>query len=156
MSAPEPPLQIAVAALLRGGAGGPEVLIARRRADAIRGGLWELPGGKAEPGEAAADAARRELAEETGIVLPAGSGHVLGGVSQHDPHLPAERRLELTLVAFAAPADARPQPLAAAECRWESVERLDGYEWPAANRRLNEILRAHVRAWPSGPGPASR
>ena len=154
MSAPEPILQIAVAAILRMGPGGPEVLIARRRADAIRGGLWELPGGKADPGEPPADAARRELAEETGISIPAGTGHVLGSVDQHDPHLPAERRLRLTLVAFDAPRDADARPLAAAECRWESVDRLDAYEWPAANRRLNEILRAHARVWRPGPGPA--
>lgn len=30
---------------------------------------WELPGGGADPGEAPADTARRELAEETGILL---------------------------------------------------------------------------------------
>ena len=55
-------LEIAVAALWRATDAGTEVLIARRRASAIRGGLWELPGGKAEPGETPLTAAARELA----------------------------------------------------------------------------------------------
>jgi 8-oxo-dGTP diphosphatase len=38
------------------------------RAKPPRAGLWSLPGGHIEPGETAANAALRELAEETGIV----------------------------------------------------------------------------------------
>jgi 8-oxo-dGTP pyrophosphatase MutT (NUDIX family) len=37
------------------------------------GGLWEIPGGKLDPGETPWDAAQREFAEETGHPLPAGS-----------------------------------------------------------------------------------
>jgi 8-oxo-dGTP pyrophosphatase MutT (NUDIX family) len=148
------PLQIAVAALLRQGAAGPEVLIARRHDSAIRGGLWELPGGKADPDEGPVAAACRELAEETGVVVPPGIGRAIGSVDQHDPHLPTERRLTLTLVVFDAPPDASPRALAAAECRWDRVDRLDGYAWPEANRTLNAMLASHARAW--RPGPAHR
>ncbi|HYH30293.1 MAG TPA: CoA pyrophosphatase [Pseudonocardia sp.] len=46
-----------------------------RRARSLRGhaGQWALPGGRAEPGERSGAAARRELAEELGLVLDAGA-----------------------------------------------------------------------------------
>ena len=154
--APEPPAQapggperrieIACAALIRGDGAETEVLIARRRSDAVRGDLWELPGGKCDPGEDALAAAARELLEETAVTVRAAAGLVLGRVEQDDPHMARERSIALTLVAFRAPADAAPQAISSAECRWERVELLDGYEWPAANARLNAMLAQAMRA----------
>ncbi|HWM05378.1 MAG TPA: CoA pyrophosphatase [Actinophytocola sp.] len=50
---------------------GPALLLTRRAAT-LRGhpGQWALPGGRTEPGENPGPAARRELAEELGLVLP--------------------------------------------------------------------------------------
>lgn len=45
---------------------GPLVLLARR-GPGPAAGLWSLPGGRVEPGEPAAVAALRELAEEVGV-----------------------------------------------------------------------------------------
>lgn len=147
---PENRILIAVAALVRPGQAtrggrGPEVLIALRHPQAIRGGLWELPGGKASAGESASEAAARELLEETGVDVDPATGRELGTVEQDDPTLPAERWLRLTLVAFEAPPGAVPRPLAAVECRWERITALDRYEWPAANRTLNAFLAAAFR-----------
>lgn len=140
------PLRIAAAAVLRQGPDGMEVLIARRNAEAIRGGLWEYPGGKVMPGESSAEAAARELLEETGLAVDASSGTVVARSSHEDAGLARERAIVIELVAFRGPCGADPKPLAAAECRWEPVKRLDDHAWPAANVPLNAALRAFVRS----------
>jgi 8-oxo-dGTP pyrophosphatase MutT (NUDIX family) len=50
-----------------------QAFLLTRRAPTLRGhaGQWALPGGRAEPGESPGEAARRELAEELGLVLGA-------------------------------------------------------------------------------------
>ncbi|WP_231861166.1 MULTISPECIES: CoA pyrophosphatase [Frankia] len=62
--------------------GRPSFLLTRRAARLrTHAGQWALPGGRAEPGEDAATAARRELAEEVGIELSA--EEVLGSLDDY-------------------------------------------------------------------------
>lgn len=49
---------------------GPELLLMKREASGFGGGGWFLPGGHLEGAERPAEAAVRELWEETGIVVP--------------------------------------------------------------------------------------
>lgn len=49
-----------------------EILIARRRDDAMLGGLWEFPGGGQEGGESLEECLARELDEELGITVRVG------------------------------------------------------------------------------------
>jgi A/G-specific adenine glycosylase len=62
-SRPRPHVRAAVVALKHG----ERWFVQRRAPSGLLGGLWEFPGGKIEDGELPADAAARELAEETGF-----------------------------------------------------------------------------------------
>jgi 8-oxo-dGTP diphosphatase len=57
--------RVAAAVLVVNHAG--EVLLVRRAATTLMGGLWELPGGGVEDAESLLEAAQRELSEETGL-----------------------------------------------------------------------------------------
>ncbi len=65
--APAPAVRVVAAVVERGG----RLLVCRRPPHKRHGGLWEFPGGKCEPGESDADAARRELREELGVEVTA-------------------------------------------------------------------------------------
>ncbi|NHC45684.1 NUDIX domain-containing protein [Motilibacter aurantiacus] len=53
-------------------------LLVVQRAHAPSAGLWSVPGGKVEPGEADEEAVAREVAEETGLTVRV--GRLLGEV----------------------------------------------------------------------------
>jgi 8-oxo-dGTP diphosphatase len=67
-------------AVVRDGEG--RLLLVRRGREPGRG-RWSLPGGRVEPGETAAQAAVREVREETGLHVVA--GHLVGRVERPGP-----------------------------------------------------------------------
>ncbi len=54
-------------------------LLLVRRGHAPSAGLWSVPGGRVEPGETVAEAVEREVREETGLAVRAGT--VVGRIS---------------------------------------------------------------------------
>ena len=70
-------VEVVAAVVFRAG----RLLMTRRPPGGPHGGLWELPGGKLEPGESAPQALVREVREELGVAARA--GRTLG-VEEHE------------------------------------------------------------------------
>lgn len=124
------------------------ILIARRRATDMLGGLWEFPGGKREPGETMPACIRRELQEELGIETAIGPrlvvvrhaySHFTIELHAHFARLVGGRPRALHCDGFAwcAPADLDARPFSRAD--WKIIEALRG---PGRRRYEAWISRA--------------
>ena len=78
---PHWPKAAASIAVLRG-----DTVLLVERSKPPRAGLWSLPGGHIEPGESAAAAAQRELAEETGVTAELVGLVDILDIITHDEH----------------------------------------------------------------------
>lgn len=129
-------VQVAIAIVVE--QAGERVLICRRKADTVLGGLWEFPGGKLEPGETPEQAAIREVREELGIdVEPTGS---LDPITHAYPH--ATVTLSPILCSHIS---GEPQAVDCAEWRWVERADLTQYAFPDANAPLLGRLAAHLQ-----------
>ena len=146
------PIVVVGAALLDGG----RLLAARRSAPPELAGRWELPGGKAEPGETPEAALVRELREELGVE------------TEPVERIPGEWPLRPPYVLHAwtarlLPGSAGPKPLQDHdELRWLTPDEIWAVDWldqdVAAVREVAARLDAaaagsEVR---SGPGADTR
>ncbi|MCB1735206.1 MAG: Nudix family hydrolase [Gammaproteobacteria bacterium] len=121
------PLHVAAAAIIDEAGG--RVLLARRPDDKHQGGLWELPGGKVEPGEDVLTALARELDEELGIV-PRVSRPLI-----RVTHRYPERSVLLDVWRVTA-FDGVPHGREGQPVEWVSIADLWQRQFPAANRPI--------------------
>ncbi|MCY3762472.1 MAG: A/G-specific adenine glycosylase [Gemmatimonadetes bacterium] len=112
---------------------GGRLLIARRPAGGMLGGLWEFPGGKREKGESCADCLRREIREELDFDIEVGD-HLVS-VDHGYSHF------TITLHAFEARwAGGEPRAVGCDDWKWVGPEQLGDYPMPRADRRVLERL----------------
>lgn len=141
-------VEVAVAVVFRRTAGRVELLAARRHAEAVRGGLWEFPGGKIEPGEGAADAALREVEEEVGLggAMVVGAPAPLTVVAHSDPAVAREKSVRLHAFLLEVRPEAVARALGSHEVRWIGVAELGDFDWPKANAAVNDAIRTAFRS----------
>lgn len=123
---------VVAAAIVRGG----RVLAARRSGPPEMAGRWELPGGKAEPGEPPTDALVREIAEELGCEVEV-TGWLRGATPIGETH---ELRAAVARLVRGEPA-----PTEHDLVRWLGRDELDDVDWLEPDRPFLPEIRAALR-----------
>ncbi|MDX1568956.1 MAG: 8-oxo-dGTP diphosphatase MutT [Xanthomonadales bacterium] len=109
------------------------ILVQQRAPGTHQGGLWEFPGGKVEPGEAALDALTRELREELGVEVQ----HAEPMVRVNHRYPTQHVQLDVwTVVRYAGEV----RPLEGQPLRWLEPVALADLPMPAADRPLIRLL----------------
>lgn len=122
------------AAILRAG----QVLAQQRAFPPAVAGLWELPGGRVEPGESDEVALARECMEELGVTVAVGA--------RMGPEVILRSGLVLRIYCVALdPSDAVPEARDHQAVRWLGVGELESVEWLPGDRLLLPALRDLLR-----------
>jgi len=106
-----------------------EILIAKRRADDMLGGLWEFPGGRVEAGETFEGALARELREELAIDVDVIAALL---TLKH-----AYTHFRMTMHVFHCRHTSKtPRAIECDDWAWTTVDELDHYALSIADRKV--------------------
>jgi len=134
-SRPVPEVQIAAGVVFKNG----RVLITRRPAQGLLGGLWEFPGGKLRTGETPSAACLREIKEEVNldVTIEEPLAQVRHAYSHFRIHMHVFRcRFTAGRVRLNGPTDHR----------WVRIADIDRFAFPGANHKFIPLLKQHAAA----------
>jgi A/G-specific adenine glycosylase len=112
---------------------GDKVLITQRAPDGLLGGLWEFPGGKINSGETASSACKREIKEETGLVIEV--IETLTTVKHAYTHF--KIKMEVFICRYVSGKVILAGPVA---YRWIFLNEIEQYPFPKANHKFFPLL----------------
>lgn len=116
---------------------GETLLIQKRPAEGLLGGLWEFPGGKIEEGERGDEALLREIREETGLIVEL--GEKIGTINHAYTHF------KITMSAwYCTWIEGEAQTLASSQNRWIPFDELHKFAFPRANLKILELISPPV------------
>lgn len=127
-------IHVAIGALIRRDDNTNRLLITRRPGDTVLPGYWELPGGKAEPGESLEACLIREFHEEVGLQITV--KHAMPVIEHQYPHGLVRLHPFLCL-----DLGGEAQNLQVAEHRWVTSDELPAYDFPSANASLMKAIQ---------------
>ncbi len=131
-SKPTPEYHIAVGVIYKKN----RVLITRRKAEGLLGGLWEFPGGKVKSDETAESACVREIREEVGLSV--GKVDYLTRVNHAYSHF------KIVVDVFRCNYGAGEVVLnGPVDYRWVRIEEIDQYPFPRANHKFIPLLKSN-------------
>jgi mutator protein MutT len=113
-----------------------KLLITQRHVSSHLGGLWEFPGGKRETDETFEQCLVREIREELGIEIS------VGELFEEIAHDYPEKSVRLKFF-ICKLISGNPQTFGCADFKWIKKSELDNFQFPAADGRLLEKLRAY-------------
>ncbi|MCJ7518053.1 MAG: A/G-specific adenine glycosylase [Anaerolineaceae bacterium] len=111
-----------------------KVLIDKRNARGLLGGLWEFPGGKVEDGESLTEALRREISEELGVKIEIGES--LASYKHAYTHY------KVTVHSFNARIlEGNPHAKQSEQIEWVDISRLGDYPMGKVDRLISLDLQ---------------